>query len=107
MELFVSIIIEQQKISSKYPYHLYEQKEIDAIIYQLYGLNDEDIREVELWYCRRYYKLAEAQGLVTEFSQKYADYLVLCEQGLEQLLGIRSSRQKQEIDESTTVLYEL
>jgi len=107
LDLFVSTIIEQQRINSKYSYHLHEQKEIDAIIYQLYGLNDEDIREVELWYCRRYYKLAEAQGLVTECSQKYADYLVLCEQGLEQPLAVLSSRQKQEIDESATVLYGL
>ena len=43
--------------------HLNEQKEIDRLIYQLYDLTEEDIREVELWYCRRYAKLAEAQGL--------------------------------------------
>ncbi|MHC5722136.1 MAG: hypothetical protein ACYTX0_61505, partial [Nostoc sp.] len=76
----VNQIIQKQADNLSYPYCLYEQKEIDAIIYQLYGLSDEDIREVELWYCRRYKKLAEAQGLLAEVCEKYADYLALCNQ---------------------------
>ena len=62
----VSQIVETQKTDPRYPYHLHEQKEIDRLVYELYGLNEEDIREVELWYCRRYPRLAEAQGLLTE-----------------------------------------
>ena len=35
-----------------------EQKEIDKLVYEMYGLNDNDIKEVETWYARRYPKLA-------------------------------------------------
>ncbi len=50
----VKSIIEKQRENPRYPYHLYEQKEIDKIIYELFNLNEEDIREVETWYRRRY-----------------------------------------------------
>lgn len=79
IEALVSNIIAMQKQEPRYPYHLHEQKEIDALVYQLYGLNDEDIREVELWYCRRYPKLAEAQGLLAEVKTKYAEHLQRCD----------------------------
>ncbi|HUS10372.1 MAG TPA: N-6 DNA methylase, partial [Pyrinomonadaceae bacterium] len=69
----VERIIEKQKLDLRYPYHLHEQKEIDRLVYQLYELSEEDIREVELWYCRRYARLAEAQGLMREVKAKYAD----------------------------------
>jgi hypothetical protein len=74
----VAKIIEQQKINSKYPYHLHEQKEIDDIIYQLYELDYEDIREIELWYCRRYPKLAEAQGILDAVKEKYERHIEHC-----------------------------
>jgi len=51
-------IIEKQKLESKYDYFKNEQKEIDKLIYALYGLDDTDIKEVETWYARRYPKLA-------------------------------------------------
>lgn len=35
------------------------QKEIDKLVYELYGLNTEDINEVETWFARRYTKLAK------------------------------------------------
>ncbi|ALB42567.1 hypothetical protein AA650_20795 [Anabaena sp. WA102] len=35
-----------------YPSH--EQIEIDKLVYEVYGLNAEDIAEVENWYARRY-----------------------------------------------------
>lgn len=57
IEDYVSSIVEKQKNNPRYPYHLYEQKEIDRIVYELYGLNEEDIREIETWYARRYPKL--------------------------------------------------
>jgi type I restriction-modification system DNA methylase subunit len=75
----VSTIIEKQKANSRYPYHLHEQREIDSLVYQLYGLTDEDIREIELWYCRRYRRLAEAQGVTEEVQEKYADHLARAE----------------------------
>lgn len=84
IEKLVSKIILNQKNDPKYLYHLHEQKEIDQLVYKLYNLSDEDIREVEIWYCRRYQKLAEAQGMLAEVRQKYADYLELCEQNINQ-----------------------
>lgn len=35
-----------------------EQLEIDKLVHQMYNLNEEDIKEVENWYFRRYPKLA-------------------------------------------------
>jgi hypothetical protein len=35
-----------------------EQKEIDRLVYGMYGLKANDICEVETWYARRYPKLA-------------------------------------------------
>ena len=75
----VKQIIEKQESKPRYLYWLHEQKQIDALVYQLYGLSEEDIREVELWYCRRYPKLAEAQGVLAEVQQKYASHLARCE----------------------------
>jgi len=54
----VELIISKQKIDPRYDYLTNEQKEIDQIIYQMYGLNESDILEVETWYARRYPKLA-------------------------------------------------
>jgi hypothetical protein len=80
-------IIEKQKVDSRYPYYLNEQKQIDELVYQLYGLSDENIQEVELWYCRRYPKLAETQGMLTEVQQKYASHLERCERILSKPSG--------------------
>lgn len=54
----VNSIISKQKSSSQYNYFENEQKEIDRLVYELYGLNEEDINEVETWFARRYPKLA-------------------------------------------------
>jgi len=54
----VSEIIEKQKKDPYYDYMSNEQKKIDRLVYEIYGLNDRDIREVETWYARRYPKLA-------------------------------------------------
>jgi hypothetical protein len=51
-------IINSQKINLAYNYFANEQKEIDRLVYELYGLNEEDINEVETWFARRYPKLA-------------------------------------------------
>ncbi len=74
----VRTIVKKQKKDPSYAYHLNEQKEIDSLVYQVYSLNEEDIREIELWYCRRYSKLAEAQGALEEVKKKYAFHLKRC-----------------------------
>lgn len=58
----VAQIISKQKKDAKYPYASNEQLEIDHLVYEAYGLNDEDIAEVENWYARRYPKLVKAQN---------------------------------------------
>lgn len=45
----------------RYDYASHEQIEIDKLVYDAYGLNDDDISEVETWFARRYPKLAAAQ----------------------------------------------
>ena len=75
----VTAIISKQKKEPNYSYYENEQKEIDALIYKLYGLSEDDIREIELWYCRRYQRLAEAQGVMAEVKEKYAAHLARCQ----------------------------
>lgn len=58
----VSQIIAKQKADPRYDYASHEQVEIDRLVYEAYGLSEEDIAEVETWYARRYAKLAEAQA---------------------------------------------
>ena len=83
LEVMVSQVVRKQKAAPRYPYHLHEQREIDSLVYKLYGLNEEDIREIELWYCRRYSRLAEAQGVMAEVREKYKDHLTRCARILE------------------------
>ena len=59
-ELVLSII-DKQKKNPRYDYASHEQLDIDRLIYKAYGLNNDDIKEVENWYVRRYPKLAAAQ----------------------------------------------
>jgi len=54
----VKKLIANQKQNPRYDYMSNEQKEIDKLVYEMYGLNDNDIKEVETWYARRYPKLA-------------------------------------------------
>jgi len=55
----VKDIVEKQKQNPRYDYISNEQKEIDKLVYEMYGLNKDDIKEVETWYARRYPKLAK------------------------------------------------
>ena len=57
----VESIFNNQRNNHGYDYASHEQLEIDELVYEAYGLNDDDIKEVETWYVRRYPKLAEAQ----------------------------------------------
>jgi len=54
----VNQLINKQKKVTRYDYASNEQREIDQVIYSLYGLDYSDIEEVETWYARRYPKLA-------------------------------------------------
>ena len=58
---YVQVISQKQQTNPRYDYASNEQLEIDRLVYEAYGLNDADIREVEDWYVRRYPKLAAAQ----------------------------------------------
>ena len=55
----VSEIIAKQKSNPRYAYMTNEQIEIDRLVYEMYNLNADDIKEVEDWYWRRYPKLAK------------------------------------------------
>lgn len=56
--ILVERIIAKQKNDPRYNYLSNEQRDIDQIIYRIYGLNEADILEVETWYARKYPKLA-------------------------------------------------
>lgn len=55
----VSQIILKQKKDLRYNYMENEQRDIEIDVYRLFGMNDEDIKEVETWYARKYPKLAK------------------------------------------------
>lgn len=50
-------VISKQRKNLRYKFSINEQKEIDKIIYETYGLNKDDIHEIEIWYKRRYPRL--------------------------------------------------
>ncbi len=70
-------IINKQKVDLRYDYASHEQIEIDKLVYDAYGLNKHDIREVENWYARRYPKLVAAQKENLRELGKSDDYLEL------------------------------
>jgi type I restriction-modification system DNA methylase subunit len=58
IERLVKKLISKQKELSYYKYLENEQKTIDKLVFELYGLDEDDIKEVETWYARRYPRLA-------------------------------------------------
>ncbi len=70
IENLVNQIVKKQKQNPRYDYASHEQIEIDRLVYEAYGLDDDDIQEVENWYVRRYPKLAAAQKANLEAKQK-------------------------------------
>src|SRR5699024_4327323 len=77
-DLVISVI-NSQKQDLRYDYLSNEQIKIDDIVFDLYGLNKNDIREVENWYARRYPRLVEAQKENLAEQGKPTDYLELYE----------------------------
>ena len=57
----IQAVVAQQRADPRYDYASNEQLEIDRLVYEAYGLNEADIREIEDWYARRYPALAAAQ----------------------------------------------
>lgn len=55
----VKEIFDKQKSIVNYDFITNEQIEIDKIVYDMYNLNGDDIKEVEDWYHKRYPKLAK------------------------------------------------
>jgi len=76
-------IIDKQMQDPRYDYVHSEQKQINALVYRAYGLSDNTIRDIELWYCRRYRTLAEIEGFIVEVQAKYAAHLARCQRILE------------------------
>jgi hypothetical protein len=70
-------LIKKQKSNPRYDYASHEQIEIDKLVYEAYGLNAEDVLEVENWYARRYPKLSAAQKAKLRALGKSDDYLEL------------------------------
>jgi type I restriction-modification system DNA methylase subunit len=52
----VKVIIENQQKDWKYDYRK-EQREIDELVYELYGFSKDNVNEVKMWYSRRYPQL--------------------------------------------------
>ncbi len=77
IEKIINSIIEKQKSNPRYDYASHEQIEIDKLVYEAYGLNAEDVAEVENWYARRYTKLSLAQKANLRALGKSDDYLKL------------------------------
>ncbi len=77
IDSIVNSIIKKQKENHLYDYASHEQIEIDKLVYEAYGLNAEDVQEVENWYARRYPKLAAAQKANLRALGKSDDYLEL------------------------------
>ncbi len=73
----VKRLIDKQKQNPRYDYASNEQIEIDRLVYEAYGLNAEDVEEVENWYARRYPKLSNAQKQNLRNLGKSDDYLEL------------------------------
>lgn len=73
----VSKIIQTQKNNPRYDYISLEQLEIDKLVYETFGLNDDNILEIENWYARRYPRLSGAQKANLRALGKSDDFLVL------------------------------
>lgn len=77
IQKLVKEVIQNQKVNPRYDYASHEQIEIDKLVYEAYGLNAEDVQEVENWYARRYPKLSAAQKANLRALGKSDDYLEL------------------------------
>lgn len=77
IENLVSKIYKKQQLNSRYDYASEEQIKLDKLVYGAFGLNAEDIKDVENWFVRRYPKLSAAQKQNLRNLGKSANYLEL------------------------------
>jgi hypothetical protein len=81
VDLDVSAIVKEifrkQKSSQYYDFASNEKIKIDALVYRGYGLDNNDIKEVENWNARRYSKLVKAQKENLAKQGKPIDYIEL------------------------------
>ncbi len=77
LRILANKIIIKQKANTHYDYASHEQIEIDKLVYEAYGLNANDIEEVENWFIRRYPKLSAAQKENLRKLGKSDNYLLL------------------------------
>ncbi len=61
IEKLVKNVINIQKSNIDYNFADNKQIEIDRLVYEAYGLNEDDITEVENWYARRYPNLKQTK----------------------------------------------
>lgn len=84
LELLANIvrsIVKKQEGEPRYPYWLNEGVEIDSLVSDTYALSPEEVRDVELWYCRyERGRLARARSLIEPMCKKHADHLAWCEE---------------------------
>lgn len=73
-------IFSKQQLMSNYDYASHEQLSIDKLVYEAYGLNRDDIREIENWFARRYPKLSQAQKRNLQALGKPTDYVEIYKQ---------------------------
>jgi hypothetical protein len=76
-ELIAKSILSKLNFNFDYNYENNEQIEIDKLVYEAYGLNADDVKEVENWYARRYGKLSAAQKANLRALGKSDNYLEL------------------------------
>ena len=73
----VKRIIEKQKEDPDYEYQNNEQIKIDRLIFKLYGLDEDLLKEVEDWYDRRYPKLTLKNPEIPEIDNQELEYGVV------------------------------
>ncbi|GAB2802779.1 hypothetical protein GCM10027275_56310 [Rhabdobacter roseus] len=99
-------IITKQKQNPRYDYQSNEQREIDQLVYQLYGLNEADIQEVERWYARRYPKLSSYACVVPDKAELYVDRSELSVETATLLAQIQRGETKH-VEFKSTLLYDI
>lgn len=100
----VGDIVAKQKTNNSYHYLSNEQKEIDKLVYELYGLNEEDINEVETWFARRYPKLAQYA-----YYKPHAEIIeaATMQPGAERIKAIIAAGESKKVEFKSSVRYDL
>lgn len=106
IQTLVSQIITKQKQNPRYDYQSYEQREIDRLVYELYGINEADIQEVERWYARRYPKLLDYAYVTPDEAELYVDHSALSVETAE-LLARLEKHENKHVEFKSTLLYDI